>query len=109
MKFVYTKSFSSFCITAVILYKEIMPPIQVIPCDFQSFAEPLEVDDLPFPQEAERGEYFGVIGQVDKVFISASGFLFCCTFVSVTCYVKFRMMCIMNFILNLCIAEKEIV
>ena len=37
-----------FCITSVILHKEVMLSIQVIPCDFQSFAEPLEVDDFPF-------------------------------------------------------------
>ena len=75
-------------ITAVILHKEIMLLIQIIPCDFQSFAEPLEVDDLPFSEEAERGKDFGVIGHVDEVFVSGAGFLLCCTFVSVTSYVK---------------------
>ena len=71
----------------MILHKEIMLPIQVVTSNLQSFAEPLEVDDFAFPQEAERGEDFGVIGQVNEVFISAPCFLFCCTFVSVTCYV----------------------
>ena len=66
--------------------------IQVITSDLQCFAEPLEVDDFAFPQEAERGEDFGVIGHVDEVFVGGAGFLFCCTFVSVTCYVKYFML-----------------
>ena len=78
----------SFCITTVSLHEKIMLLIQVITSDFQSFAEPLEVDDFPLPQEAERGEDFGVIGHVNEVFVGGAGFLFCCTFVSVTCYVK---------------------
>ena len=77
-----------FCITAVILHEKIMLPFQVVTGNFQSFAEPLEVNDLPLTQEAQRGEDFGVIGQVDEVFVGGAGFLFCCTFVSVTCYVK---------------------
>ena len=78
----------SFGITAVILHEEVMLSIQVVAGNLQSFAEPLEVDDLPFTQEAQRGEDFGVIGHVDEVFVGGAGFLFCCTFVSVTCYVK---------------------
>ena len=77
-----------FRITAVILHEEIMLLIQIITGDFQSFPEPLEVDDLTFTQEAERGEYFGVICHIDEVFVGGAGFLFCCTFVSVTCYVN---------------------
>ena len=56
------------------------------------------------PDETER-----LSKKVGPFWIGLQSCIFCCTFVSVTCYVKFRMMCIMNFILNLCIAEKEIV
>ena len=86
---VYTPPFVVLSgITSVILHKEIMLPIQVVTGDLQSFPEPLEVDDLTFPQEAQRSEDFGVIGHVDEVFVGGAGFLFCCTFVSVMCYVK---------------------
>ena len=77
-----------FCIAPVILHEEIMLLIEVVTGDLQSFPEPLEVDDLPFPQEAERGEDFGIIGHVNEVFVGGTGFLFCCTVVSVTCYAK---------------------
>ena len=75
-------------IAPIPLHEEIMLLMQVVTGDFQSFPEPLEVDDLPFTQEAQGSEDFGVIGHVDEVFIGGAGFLFCCTFVSVTCYVK---------------------
>ena len=77
-----------FCITTVFLHKEIMLLIHIIPCNIQGFAKPLEVNDLSFPQETKGSQYFRVIGHVDEIFISRPGFLFCCTFVSVTCYVK---------------------
>ena len=54
--------------------------IQIISCDFQSFPEPLEVDDFTFSQEPKRGEDFGVIAHVDEVFVGGPGFLFCCIF-----------------------------
>ena len=75
-------------ITSVVLHKEIMLPIQIITGDFQCFTEPLEVDDFTLPQEAQRSDDFGVIRHVDEVFVGGAGFLFCCTFVRVTCYVK---------------------
>ncbi len=78
----------SFGIAAISLHKEIMLLIQIVTSDFEGFAEPLEVDDLTFPQEAERGEDFGVIGHVNEVFVGGAGFLFCYTFVSIMCYVK---------------------
>ena len=77
-----------FCITTVFLHKEIMLLIQIIPCNIQSFTEPLEMNDFPFPQEAQWCQNGRIFRQIDQVFISASGFLICCTFVSVTCYVK---------------------
>ena len=58
--------------------------LQIVPSDFQRFAEALEVYDFPFPQEAQRCQNGGVIGQVDEVFIGAAGFLLCCTFASAT-------------------------
>ena len=75
-------------IAAVILHEEVMLSIQIVTGDLQSFTEPLEVDDLPFSEEAQGSEDFGVIRHVDEVFVGGAGFLFCCTFVSVTCYVK---------------------
>ena len=77
-----------FCITAIFLYEKVMLLIQMIPCNIQCFAESLEMNDFPFSQEAKGCQHGGVISQVDEVFISRPCFLFCCTFVSVTCYVK---------------------
>ena len=62
--------------------------IQMIPGNIQSFTEPLEVHDFPFSQEAQRCQNSGIISQIDEIFVSVPCFLFCCTFVSVTCYVK---------------------
>ena len=62
--------------------------IQIIAGIIEAFAESLEVYDFPFTQKAERCQYGGVFCQIDEIFISRPGFLFCCTFVSVTCYVK---------------------
>ena len=39
-------------IAPIPLHEEIMLLMQVVTGDFQSFPEPLEVDDLPFTQEA---------------------------------------------------------
>ena len=66
-----------------------MLSVQVVTGDFQSFAEPLEVDDLAFPQETQRSEDFGIVAHVYEVFVSAPCFLFSCTFVSATCYVNY--------------------
>ena len=77
-----------FCITTVFLHKEIMLLIHIIPCNIQGFAKSLEVYDFPFPQETQGSQNSRVICQIDQVFISRPCFLFCCTFVSVTCYVK---------------------
>ena len=64
--------------------------VQVVAGDLKGFTEALEVDDLAFTQEAQGGKDFGVIAHVDQVFIGGAGFLFCCTFVSVTCYGKLK-------------------
>ena len=77
-----------FCITAILLHEEIMLLIQVIPGDFQTFTEPLEMNDLSFPQDAQRCQNSRIFCKVNEVFISGAGFLLCCTFVSVMCYVK---------------------
>lgn len=44
----------------------------------QTFAESLEVDDLPFPQELDNVVYIWVIRKPQDVIISHPGFLFCC-------------------------------
>lgn len=70
--------------TAVLLHKEGVLLIEIIPRDFQRFAESLEVYDFPFPQETQRGKHFRVIRQVDQVFIGTAGLLLCRTFVNTT-------------------------
>ena len=84
--------FVLFCITSILLHEEIALLVQIVTSNIQCLAESLEMNDFPFSQETKRSQYGRVIGQVDKVFISRPCFLFCCTFVSVTCYVK-KMSC----------------
>ena len=62
--------------------------VQIIPCNIQCLAESLEMNDFPFTQKTERCKNGRVFCQIDEVFISRPCFLFCGTFVSVTCYVK---------------------
>lgn len=62
--------------------------IQIITGNVKSFAESLEVYDFPFSQETQRRQNSRVFCQIDEVFVSRPGFLFYCTFISVTCYVK---------------------
>ena len=65
-----------FCITTVFLHKEIMLLIQIIPCNIQSFTEPLEMNDFPFPQELNHVIDIGVIGKPENIIVGDSGFLF---------------------------------
>ena len=41
-----------------------------------SFAKPLEVDDLPLPQEADDVVYVGIIAKTQDVIVCDAGFLF---------------------------------
>ena len=77
-----------FCITPILLHEKIMLLIQIIAGIIEAFAKSLEVYDFPFAQETKRCKNGRVFCQINKVFISAPCFLFCCTFVCVTYYVK---------------------
>ncbi len=44
----------------------------------QALAKPLEVHDLPLPQEADDVVYIWVVGKAQNVVIGEAGFLFCC-------------------------------
>ena len=50
----------------------------------QAFAEPLVVDDLPFPQEADGVADFRVFHQTENVVVGGPGFLFWGDFVRTT-------------------------
>lgn len=41
------------------------------------FAEALEMDDFPLPQEADHIAHVGVVGQTEDVIIGEAGFLLC--------------------------------
>lgn len=75
-------------IISILLHEEIMLLIQIIAGIVQTLSEPLEVNDFSLSQEAHWRQHFGVICHIDQVLISAPCLLFCCTFVSVMCYVK---------------------
>lgn len=51
--------------------------------DIQRFAETLEMNDLPLPQEPQRRQHIRVVCQVDEVFVGGAGLLLCCTFENV--------------------------
>ena len=63
----------------VLLNEEIMFPVQIVPRNLEGFAESLEMHNLPFPQETQRGKHFGVIRHINKIFIGTAGFLLCRT------------------------------
>ena len=52
--------------------------IQFFTQQLHGFAEALEVDDLPFPQEFDHIVDIRIIGQPQNVIVSYAGFLFCC-------------------------------
>ena len=49
-----------------------------IPFCLEWFAKPLEVHDLPLPQEADDVVDVRIVGKTQNVVISEAGFLFCC-------------------------------
>ena len=51
----------------------------------QAFAEALEVDDLPLPEEADDVVHVRVVGQAENVVVGLSGLLFWCDLVRTTC------------------------
>lgn len=51
--------------------------VQAVLYLFQSFTEPLEMDDFPGTQKSKWIQYIRIINNADKVFVGAPGFLFC--------------------------------
>ena len=50
----------------------------------QTLAEPLEVHDLPLPQEADNIIYVRIVGKTQDVVIGKAGLLLCCNGVRAT-------------------------
>lgn len=49
-----------------------------------TLTEPLEVDDLPLPQEADHVVYIRVVGQAEDVIVGEPGLLLWCNHESAT-------------------------
>ena len=49
--------------------------IQIIPCNIQSFAESLEMNDFPFTEEFDHVVDIGIIGKPKDIIIGHPGFL----------------------------------
>ena len=58
--------------------------VQVVLGDAQRLAEPLEVDDFPFPQELDGVPYVRVVRQAEDVVIGNAGLLLWCNHESAT-------------------------
>ena len=58
--------------------------VQAVLYLFQSFTEPLEMDDFPGTQKSKWIQYIRIINNADKVFVGAPGFLFWGDLVSTT-------------------------
>lgn len=56
-------------------------------CQGNRFAEALEVDDFPLPQEADDVVYVWVIGQAENIVIGKAGLLLWCDLVRTTFFV----------------------
>lgn len=61
-----------------------VPAVQTVLETAQGFTESLEVDDLPFPEEAERIAHIRLLHQTQDIVVGGAGFLLCCGFVSTT-------------------------
>ena len=57
----------------------------------QAFAEALEVDDLPGPEELDDVVDVRIIGKAKNVIVGHPGFLFCCDRVSTT-FLRYRIL-----------------
>ena len=51
--------------------------IQLFPQLLDAFAKPLEVDDLPLPQELDHIVYIGIVRQAENVVIGHPSLLLC--------------------------------
>ena len=52
------------------IHKVNILPIQLLPQEFHCFAEPLEMDDLPLPEEADNVIDIGIVTDPQDVVIS---------------------------------------
>ena len=59
--------------------------VQIILHDTQAFAEPLEMNDLTLPEEADRIDDIRIVHHAENVVIGGAGFLFCCNCERTTC------------------------
>ena len=62
-----------------------VPSVHFFLAQSQTFAEPLEMDNLSLPQEANHIIYIRVIGQSEDVIVSEAGLLLWCNHESATC------------------------
>ena len=58
--------------------------IQFFPQELAGFAEPLEVDDLPLPEEPDGVVHIRVIAEPENVVVSHPSLLLCCNLIRTT-------------------------
>ena len=58
------------------IHKIHIPLVQLLPQPLQALTEPLEVDDLPFPQEADHVIHIRVVAQPQDIVVGHPGLLF---------------------------------
>ena len=59
-----------------------VPAVQTFLEAAQGFTESLEMNDLPFPEEADGIAHIRLLHQTQNVVVGGAGFLLCCGFVS---------------------------
>ena len=59
------------------IHKVYILSVQLLPQEFYCFAEPLKMDDLPFPEEFDHIVHIRIIGQPQNIVIGDPGFLLC--------------------------------
>ena len=64
-----------------------VPGVHLLLAQPQTFAEALEVDDLPLPQEADYVVYIRVVGQPENVIVGEPCLLLWCDLVRTTFFV----------------------
>ena len=61
-----------------------VPAVQPVLETAQGFTEPLEMDDLPFPEEADGIAHIRLLYQAQDIIVGGAGFLLCCNLVNTT-------------------------
>jgi hypothetical protein len=61
-----------------------VPAVQPVLETAQGFTEPLEMDDLPFPEEADGIAHIRLLYQAQDIVVGGAGFLLCCNLVNTT-------------------------